>query len=93
MDTEALVHALESGHLGGAGLDSTLPEPLPENHRLFHCSNVIITPHMAWYSEDALARIRKQIVTDVLACKRGELPAHPLNPDVLETPQSRWKKA
>lgn len=45
MDTEALVAALQSGHLGGAGLDVTDPEPLPPDHPLWDMENVIITPH------------------------------------------------
>lgn len=47
IDTEALCDALESGHLGGAALDVTEPEPLPEGHRLWHTSNAIITPHVS----------------------------------------------
>ncbi len=47
VDTEALCDALESGHLLGAALDVTDPEPLPENHRLWKIKNAIITPHVS----------------------------------------------
>lgn len=47
MDTPALTDALESGRLGGAGLDVTDPEPLPEGHPLWSMPNVVITPHTA----------------------------------------------
>ena len=47
IDTDALVDALESGHLGGAGLDVTDPEPLPDGHRLWELPNVVVTPHTA----------------------------------------------
>jgi phosphoglycerate dehydrogenase-like enzyme len=47
IDTEALCDALESGHLGGAGLDVTMPEPLPPGHRLWKIENAVITPHVA----------------------------------------------
>lgn len=47
VDTEALCDALESGHLGGAALDVTDPEPLPEGHRLWAMENAIITPHVS----------------------------------------------
>jgi phosphoglycerate dehydrogenase-like enzyme len=47
LDTEALCDALESGHLGGAGLDVTHPEPLPPEHRLWKLENALITPHVA----------------------------------------------
>jgi D-3-phosphoglycerate dehydrogenase len=41
-----LVDALESGHLGGAGLDVTETEPLPPSSRLWNCPGVLITPHL-----------------------------------------------
>ncbi len=47
VDTDALVAALESGHLAGAALDVTDPEPLPADHVLWTMDNVIITPHVA----------------------------------------------
>jgi phosphoglycerate dehydrogenase-like enzyme len=50
-DTDALMAALESGELRGAGLDVTDPEPLPEDHPLWALPNVLITPHMAGQSE------------------------------------------
>lgn len=45
--TEALVAALESGQIAGAGLDVTDPEPLPADHALWQMDNVIITPHVS----------------------------------------------
>jgi phosphoglycerate dehydrogenase-like enzyme len=50
-DLDALVDAVESGHLAGAGVDVTDPEPLPEGHPLWACENVIITPHIAGRSD------------------------------------------
>ncbi|MDR0562657.1 MAG: D-2-hydroxyacid dehydrogenase [Spirochaetaceae bacterium] len=47
IDVEALCDLLESGHLGGAGLDVTDPEPLPPEHRLWSIENAFITPHVA----------------------------------------------
>src|SRR3954447_15117652 len=48
--TDDLVAALESGHLGGAAVDVTEPEPLPENSRLWDLPNVIVTPHVGGQS-------------------------------------------
>lgn len=50
IDTNALTSALKSGKIFGAGLDVTDPEPLAEDHPLWSCSNVIITPHVAGVS-------------------------------------------
>lgn len=47
VDTDALIEALNSKHLAGAGLDVTSPEPLPKGHPLWSTPNVVITPHMA----------------------------------------------
>ncbi|SDT14170.1 Phosphoglycerate dehydrogenase [Paenibacillaceae bacterium GAS479] len=57
VDTEALVEALESGTIGGAGLDVTDPEPLPEGHALWSMEQVIITPHMGGSSERYKERV------------------------------------
>jgi phosphoglycerate dehydrogenase-like enzyme len=47
IDTDALVEVLASGSIGGAALDVTDPEPLPEDHPLWRFDNVLITPHVA----------------------------------------------
>ena len=51
VDTGALVAALRSGRLAGAGLDVTDPEPLPDDHPLWTMPNVVITPHVAGQSD------------------------------------------
>lgn len=51
VQTEALVAALKSGHLAGAGLDVTDPEPLPADHELWSLPNVVITPHVSSWAE------------------------------------------
>ena len=55
VQTDALVDALHSGKIRAA-LDVTDPEPLPENHPLWHCPNVLITPHVAGSSPEFAAR-------------------------------------
>ena len=49
VDTEALCDALESGHLAGAGLDVTDPEPLPPTHRLWQIPTAVVTPHISGF--------------------------------------------
>ncbi len=56
-DTDALVQALKSGHLGGAGLDVTDPEPLPDGHALWAMENVVITPHVSAQTDEARERV------------------------------------
>ncbi len=55
-DTGALVKALDSNHLAGAGLDVTDPEPLPPGHPLWQFQNAVITPHIAGQSDQVGAR-------------------------------------
>lgn len=51
VDTDALLTALESGRLAGAGVDVTDPEPLPDGHPLWHAPNILITPHCSAWSD------------------------------------------
>jgi phosphoglycerate dehydrogenase-like enzyme len=57
VDQEAMIEALKSGRLAGAGLDVTEPEPLPAGHELWDLPNVIITPHIGGDSEQHMNRM------------------------------------
>jgi phosphoglycerate dehydrogenase-like enzyme len=57
--TSDLVNALKSGHLAGAGLDVTDPEPLPPEHVLWSLPNVIITSHISGVSQHSFARMQE----------------------------------
>lgn len=65
IDTDALTRALAGGHLGGAGLDVSDPEPLPADHPLWGREDVLITPHVAGLSDRVLER-RVERVADNL---------------------------
>jgi phosphoglycerate dehydrogenase-like enzyme/glyoxylase-like metal-dependent hydrolase (beta-lactamase superfamily II) len=71
-DTQALIDALASGKLAGAGLDVTDPEPLPPDHPLWRVQNVIITPHMASQSPECAARRRALFTENVRRFGAGE---------------------
>ena len=60
VDTDALVGALASGRLGGACLDVTEPEPLPDGHPLWSLPNALVTPHAAnpWQDHFAALAVR-----------------------------------
>ncbi len=80
VDTDALLHALQNKALGGAGLDVTAPEPLPAGHALYGLSNVIITPHVAWYSEASQKRLKQHAAEEGLRALRGEALRYKANP-------------
>jgi phosphoglycerate dehydrogenase-like enzyme len=63
--TDALIEALKSGHLAGAGLDVTDPEPLPEGHPLWDVPNTIITPHIAGRSQLGYERVEAVFAENV----------------------------
>jgi D-3-phosphoglycerate dehydrogenase len=82
-DTDALVGALQSGHLGGAGLDHFKGENLPTDHPLCAMSNVVLTPHIGGATYDTEANHSKLIADDVARILRGEKPVNCVNPEVL----------
>jgi phosphoglycerate dehydrogenase-like enzyme len=71
VDADAVVKALKSGHLGGAGLDVTPIEPLPEDHELWTFPNVMITPHTAGASQYRAGRNVRRFVTNLKHYRDG----------------------
>ena len=82
-DTDALVAALQSGHLGGAGLDHFKGEHLAPDHPLCAMHNVVLTPHIGGATYDTEANHSKLIADDVGRILRNELPVNCVNPEVL----------
>jgi D-3-phosphoglycerate dehydrogenase len=82
-DTDALVAALQSGHLGGAGLDHFRGENLPIDHPLIAMNNVVLTPHIGGATYDTEANHSKLIADDVVRVLTGEKPVNCVNPEVL----------
>jgi D-3-phosphoglycerate dehydrogenase len=81
-DTDALVAALESGKLGGAGLDHFVGEHLPTDHPLVALPNVVLTPHIGGATWDTEARQAAMIADDLERLLAGETPLHLVNPEV-----------
>lgn len=69
---DALVDALRSGKLGGAGLDVTEPEPLPDSSPLWSLDNVIITPHLGGQSDSSRRRGFLLVRENIRRFARGE---------------------
>jgi D-3-phosphoglycerate dehydrogenase len=82
VDTDALVRALDAKTIAGCALDTTDPEPLPDPHPLRGRENVIITPHVAWYSEQALVGLQAGAPGEVRRVLKGEWPVNVVNSDV-----------
>lgn len=82
IDTDALVVALDSGKIAGCALDTTDPEPLPRDHELLQMENVIITPHSAWYSEEAMKLLQIGAPSEVRKVLTGQWPKNVVNPAV-----------
>ena len=79
VDTDALCRALDANKIAGCALDTTDPEPLPDPHPLRGRENVIITPHVAWYSEQALVGLQAGAPGEVRRVLSGEWPVHVVN--------------
>jgi D-3-phosphoglycerate dehydrogenase len=79
VDTDALVRALDAKKIAGCALDTTDPEPLPDPHPLRGRDSVIITPHVAWYSEQALVGLQAGAPGDVRRVLSGEWPVNVVN--------------
>jgi D-3-phosphoglycerate dehydrogenase len=78
IDELALLQALDSGHLGGAALDVVAVEPLAKDSPLLGRDNVILTPHTAFYSVEALNELQTKCASDVAQVLSGEKPVYPV---------------
>ena len=79
VDTAALVRALDAKKIAGCALDTTDPEPLPDPHPLRGRDNVIINPHVAWYSETAMVGLQAGAPNEVRRVLTGEWPVNVVN--------------
>lgn len=82
LDTEALVAALHTGHLGGASLDVYPQEPLPPAHPLWTAPNLILTPHTSGFRQGHWEEVIDLFAADLERFERGQLPRFRVEPDL-----------
>jgi D-3-phosphoglycerate dehydrogenase len=82
VDEAALLGALESGHLWGAGLDVFVSEPPAADHPLLARDDVVATPHIASATNAGKDRMWQAAIIQALQVLEGERPAHLVNPEV-----------
>ena len=83
VDEAAVAEAVAAGRLAGAGLDVVVDEPLKPSHPLNGTPNIILTPHVAGVTEEAMMRMAQDSAADILRVLRGEVPQFPVNREVL----------
>lgn len=84
IDEKALLTALRENWIAGAGLDVFAHEPLKPDHPLLEMENVILTPHLAWYTREASKRLEQETLERALEILAGKIPRNVKNPAVLK---------
>jgi D-3-phosphoglycerate dehydrogenase len=79
----ALAEALKAGRIGGAALDVLSVEPPTQDHPLREAPNIILTPHLAFYSRESVIELQTKAAEEVARALKGEPPRSPINREVL----------
>lgn len=79
VDEDALLAAVRGGQIAGAALDVLTTEPPASDHPLLHEPRILITPHIAWYSEAAKHDVRLRGAEEVIRVLQGQPPRAPVN--------------
>ena len=89
IDEDALYDALTSGSIAGAGVDVLVDlAPTPDD-RLFALDNLLVTPHTAFFSQEATLELERRAAGEVASVLQGNMPDNLVNPAVLEHPNPR----
>jgi D-3-phosphoglycerate dehydrogenase len=91
VDEPALAEAVKTGRIAGAALDVLTTEPPMDGHPLVGLDAVLLTPHAAFYSEEAIEEVRRRAAQHVCAVLTGIVPPSVVNGDVLRSPELRFK--
>lgn len=90
VDEAALIHALQTGQIAGAGLDVFADEPSPADNPLFKMDNVIATPHALCWTDQCFGGIGADDIAAAIAVANGEVPVGIVNRSILKN--ARWKE-
>jgi D-3-phosphoglycerate dehydrogenase len=90
IDENALLQAIQHGRIGGAALDVFEREPLSPHHPFLAFDNVIVTPHIAWCTQESFRRVNTIVAREVTKILKGHLPnlRYLTNPEVLRRARS-----
>ena len=91
IDENALYKALKSNKISGAGLDVMVDSKPPTNHPLMSLDNVIITPHISFFSQESVLELEERAAKEVRSVLKGEMPENLINKDVLDHAYPRHK--
>ena len=83
VDEQALVNALQNNIIAGAAIDVFDPEPPHDDNPLFKLNNIVLTPHLASFTDQGRRRMGMMVAEDVLKVLHGEKPSYPANPGIL----------
>ncbi len=83
VDEKALYNALKKHIISGAGIDVLSKEPPLKDDGLLKLDNTIVTPHIAWYSEESIERAKVQGMDEVVAVLGGKRPRYIVNPEIF----------
>jgi D-3-phosphoglycerate dehydrogenase len=92
IDEKALCQALSQGVIAGAGLDVTNPEPPSADSPLLKMDQVLVTGHLAYFSETSVRELHVKSAEAIVAALRGEWPPFLANPDVTQRLQGRMAR-
>ena len=74
-----LIMALKSAQIAGAGMDVFENEPLDPHNELLTMKNVVLTPHVAWYTEDSIVNLHQEVIDEVIRVLNGNTPKNAVN--------------
>ncbi|WP_208976023.1 C-terminal binding protein [Pseudovibrio exalbescens] len=82
VDEAALANALNSGHISGAAIDTVEREPLASSSQLLAMQNCLVTPHMAYYSEESSEELKRKVAEEAVRFSQNESVHYPVNDPV-----------